>query len=204
MDNVNNSIQRSVSTFHVDNLASDDQARVVKGTHSPALVGEAGKVPKPIVSSCTKVFVAYNHKDTKWLKRVQIHFRPLEQRGMIELWDHSKIAVGAKWKEEIQEVIHLSTIIILIVSADFLASDFLTEYELPKLLSHAEANGATIMPIIVAPCLLEGSGIEVFQTLNPLNKPLSEMKCSAQEATIVKLVEAVNRRLRQAKEEGKT
>jgi hypothetical protein len=204
MDNINNGIQMSGSTFHVDNPVSDDQARAVEGLDSPAFVGETGKVLKPIVSSCTKIFVAYNHKDTKWLKRLRIHFRPLEQRGMIDLWDDSKIAIGRKWKEEIQAAIHSSTIVVLIVSADFLASDFLTEYELPKLLSHAEAKGTTIMPIIVAPCLLEGSGIEVFQALNPPKKPLSAMTRSVQEAMLVKLVEAVNRRLRQAKEEGKT
>jgi hypothetical protein len=191
-----------LSTFHTDHLAVAKHAGAVEETRPPVLGGGVGNVIRPVASSHTKVFVAYSHKDTRWLERLRVHFKPLEQIGMIELWDDSKIAVGTKWKEKLQAVIQSSAIAVLVVSADFLASDFLAEYELPKLLSRAEAEGATIMPIIVAPCLLEGSGIEVFQSINPPSKPLSEMTRSAQDGMMVKVVETVKRKLTQAKKKG--
>jgi hypothetical protein len=216
MDSINNGIQVSGGTFHAGNLAVGNDAtavettyapalnketeeviRAVKATCTPTLDGQVKTVTKPVASSRTKVLVAYDRKDTKWLERLRVHFKPLEQRGMIELWDDSKIAVGTEWREELQAAIQSSTIAVLVVSADFLASDFLTEYELPELLSHAEAEGITIIPIIVAPCLLEGSGIEAFQAINSPSDPLSKMTYSAREQTLVKLVEAVNRRLMQ-------
>ena len=214
MDNINNGIQISGGTFNSENLVVGNHGkavkknslpavdegvekvvRPVKQTGSPALDGQVEKVTGPDMSSRTRVFVAYSHKDTKWLERLRVHFKPLEQRGTIELWDDSKIAVGTKWKEELEAAIQSCSIALLIVSADFLATNFLVKYEFPKLLAHAEAEGATIIPLVVSPCLLEGSGIEEFQAANPPNKPLSEMAHSVREATLAKLVEAVNRRL---------
>ena len=81
------------------------------------------------------------------------------------------------------------------MSANFLASDFIAEYELPKILSRAQTGEVTVMTIIAAPCLLKDSVIQVFQLINSPSKPLSEMTTSEQERTFVKLAEAISQKL---------
>ena len=167
-------------TFYLDKM---QPAKIAK---------EAGKV---IAYVRRKVFISYSHADAKWLERLRVHLRPLEREGIIELWVDTKIQAGMKWKEEIQSAIDSSTVAIVLISADFIASDFISEHELPKLLLHAKRGGTTILPLIVAPCLFEGSGIDIFQAVNPPEKPLVEMSASERERTLVKLAETISKRL---------
>lgn len=167
-------------TFYLDKMQPTKMAK------------EAGKV---IAYVRRKVFISYSHADTRWLERLRVHLTPLEREGIIELWVDTKIQAGMKWKEEIQNAIDSSTVAVVLVSADFLASDFIAEHELPKLLLHAKKGGTTILPLIVAPCLFEGSGVDIFQAVNSPEKPLVEMSASERERTLVKLVETISKRL---------
>jgi hypothetical protein len=119
----------------------------------------------------------------------------LERKGVIDLWADTKIAAGARWREEIQSAIESSTVAVILISADFLASDFISEYELPQILSRAESGGTSILPVIVAPCLFDGSGLDVFQTINPPHSPLAAMASVEQEETLVNLAIAIQKRL---------
>jgi hypothetical protein len=85
----------------------------------------------------------------------------LEREGVIDLWDDTKIAAGTNWREAIETAIESSTAAVVLVSADFLASEFISEYELPTLLLRAKASGTIILPLIVAPCYYVGSRDEV-------------------------------------------
>jgi nucleoside phosphorylase len=155
------------------------------------LAREAGKV---LTDTQQRIFISYSHKDARWLKRLQVHLRPLEREGVIDLWDDTKIAAGTNWREAIETAIESSTAAVILVSADFLASEFISEYELPTLLLRAQAGGTIILPLIVAPCYYVGSRVEVFQAINSPNKPLTEMTSSERERTFVKLAEAINKR----------
>src|SRR5260221_13660361 len=110
---------------------------------------EAGKV---IAYVERKVFFSLRQAETKRVERAPVHFRTVGREGIIELWVDTKIQAGMEWKEEIQNAIDSSTVAVVLISADFLASDFISEHELPKLLLHAKRGGTTILPLIVAPC----------------------------------------------------
>src|SRR4051794_40318376 len=95
-------------------------------------------------SQGTHVFVSYSHKDQKWLDRVRVHLRPSVREGLLDLWDDSRINAGADWRAEITNALSRARVAILLVSADFLASDFIIHEELPPLLDGAATNGVVI------------------------------------------------------------
>lgn len=153
------------------------------------------KTDKRVPLALQKVFISYSHNDAKWLERLRVHLTPLEREGIIDLWDDTKIVAGAQWKETISEALKTARVAITLVSADFLSSDFIAQYELPNLLSCAADGGTVILPVIVSPCLFNESDLKVFQAVNPPDKPLSAMKRSDREQVWVKVAEVIRKRL---------
>src|SRR5260370_28611765 len=98
-----------------------------------------------------QLFISYSHKDDKWLKRLQIFLKPMERKGIVT-WDDTKLETGQQWRQEIQEAIESARVAVLLVSADFLASDFISEAELPRLLAATRTAGAVILTGIFSPC----------------------------------------------------
>ena len=133
-----------------------------------------------------KIFVSYSHKDKEWLERLQVHLKPLKRDGTIDLWDDTRIQTGDHWREEIRQAIEASQAAVLLLSADFLASDFIATDELPPLLKAEKDRGLLILPVIVKP-FLETPIINQFQAVNPEAKPLIDMKEGEREALFVKL-----------------
>jgi hypothetical protein len=82
----------------------------------------------------TKVFISYSHKDERSLKRLSVHLQPLVRDSDIAVWHDKQINPGDEWREKIKTAIHSARVVVLLVSADFLASDFIARDELPPLL----------------------------------------------------------------------
>jgi hypothetical protein len=140
----------------------------------------------------TKVFISYSHLDNDALIDVQRHFKPFLKK--IDYWDDSKISPGQKWKDEIRSAIDKTKVVILLVSTDFLGSDFIATNELPPLLNAAENEGAVILIVILKPCLFEEfPDLNQFQAMNPPNKPVSKMSCDEKEELFVNLVRQTKR-----------
>ncbi len=158
---------------------------------------EAGR-PAPRMRS--KVFISYSQKDKRWLDRLRLHLSLFERAGEIEVWDDTKIAVGASWKEEIKEALEMSRVAVLLVSPDFLASDFISNQELPALIKAAEEREIRLLPILVRPCAIEETELYQFQFLNDPRKPLSGMRRAQQEEAFMRAAETISRLVREAEQ----
>jgi hypothetical protein len=138
------------------------------------------------------VFISYSHIDRSFLGRLQVHLRPLVKESRIDLWDDTRIKAGEKWKQEIEKALNRSAIAILLISADFLASDFIVDNELPPLLRAAEEKGTTILPVIVKPCrFLRDKNLSVFQAINDPREPLIKLGEADQEELYAHIAERV-------------
>ncbi len=145
-----------------------------------------------------KVFVSYSHLDTEYLSDIQRHFKPFLSH--IDFWDDTKIQPGQKWKDEIKKAISETKVAILLVSTDFLGSDFIATDELPPLLKAAELEGAVILLVILKPCLFEEfPELNQYQAMNPPSKSVLKLDYEEKEELYVNLVRQTKRIL---KEEG--
>lgn len=99
-----------------------------------------------------KIFISYSHRDKEWMKQLVTHLRVLEKQGLLFVWEDTRIDGGDKWYPEIKAALNKASISILLISADFLTSDFILKEEVPHLLELGEHNGMLIIPILVRPC----------------------------------------------------
>jgi hypothetical protein len=147
-------------------------------------------------SKRVKVFVSYSHCDESWLKRLRVHLKPLERDYSLDIWDDSKIIAGSRWRDEIDLAIQSAKVAVLLISADFLASDFIINNELPPLLDAARKDGAVIMPLILSPSRFKSTEtIAQFQAVNDPSRPLLTLSKAKQEEILVKMSEDIERAL---------
>lgn len=130
------------------------------------------RTAKPIRDA---IFVSYSHADREWLDRLRVHLKPLERDHKIEVWHDTKLRSGDKWKTEIDKALAKAKVAIMLVSADFLASDFVQNEELPPLLNAAETEGLTILSILVGRCGFTHSPLSQYQAVNDPALPINNL-----------------------------
>jgi hypothetical protein len=132
------------------------------------------------------VFVSYSHKDRAWLERVQVHLRPLARDGKLELWDDTRIKSGQRWRDEIKAALAQADVAILLISADFCASDFIAKNELPPLLESAQnERGLVILGVHINYSDFENDRIlSEYQTVNTPNQPIEDLESRGQQEKV--------------------
>ena len=126
------------------------------------------------------------------LERLRVHLKPLERDNLIDPWDDTRLKTGQLWKDEIKNALATAKVAVLLVSADFLASDFIATEELPPLLAAERARGLIIMPVILGPCrYTETPGLAQFMSVNDPARPISKMRKPDREAIWVKLAKNI-------------
>ncbi len=146
---------------------------------------------KGSIHNRTKVFISYSHKDSKYLTELKIHLGYFTRNKRIDSWDDTKITPGSQWREEIKNAISMAKVAVLLISADFLDSEFIAKDELPPLLAAAKREGATILPVVVRPCAFKRTNLSQFQAVNDPSQPLSKMQKYKREEVWTKLTELV-------------
>lgn len=126
----------------------------------------------PKVAVTRPVFISYSHKDAKWLEKLKLFLRPLEDQDLIRVWDDTEIQTGAKWLDEIQKALGSARVAVFLVTQDLLNSPFIRNKELPALLEAANDRGCLIFWIAVSSTTFEDSPLAKFQGAIPPNKPL--------------------------------
>ena len=121
----------------------------------------------------TKIFISYSHKDDSHRKALETHLSSLKRNGYVSTWTDRKIPIGDDWKKEIDKNIESSNIIIFLISADFIASNYCFEEEARLALEKHEKGEAILIPVVVRPCDWQDLAFGKLQALPEEGRPIS-------------------------------
>lgn len=121
-----------------------------------------------------KAFISYSHKDAGALDRLHTHLAMLHREGAIEAWFDREILAGGELDAEISAQLESCELFLLLISPDFLASDYCVEREMQSALERHAAKNARVVPIIIEPCDWTASPLRQLKALPRDAKPVSE------------------------------
>jgi hypothetical protein len=98
------------------------------------------------------VFFAYSHNDEGLRDQLETHLAMLKRQGFIETWHDRRITAGDDLGNTINANLDRAEIVLLLVSPDFLASDYCYEKEMSRALERHEAGQCRVIPVILRPC----------------------------------------------------
>jgi flagellar biosynthesis GTPase FlhF len=123
------------------------------------------------MSDTIEVFISYSKQDKALRDGLLSHLRPLEGAGIIT-WHDRQILPGTQWDAEIKARLNAADIILLLISADFLATDYCTQVEIPAALQRHKAGEATVMPVILRSCAWKFTPLRDIQAYPEKAKPI--------------------------------
>ena len=122
-------------------------------------------IDQPADNQPVTVFFSYSHKDEELMEELATHLRILENQGIIRGWHDRKILPGQEWNREINKNLETSDIILLLISAEFLASKYCWDVEIKRAMKRHEDKEAIVIPIILSPCLWHSAPFGKLQAL---------------------------------------
>lgn len=121
-----------------------------------------------------KLFYSYSHKDEDLREELVKHLTILKRQGVLEPWQDRDIEAGAEWNQEIERHLNESQIILLLISSDFIASEFCWDNEMERAMKRHDAGEAVVIPIILRSCDWKGAPFGKLQGLPKDMKPVKD------------------------------
>jgi tetratricopeptide (TPR) repeat protein len=131
---------------------------------------------KPQPAAPVELFYSYAHEDGKLREKLDNHLSLMERQGLIKEWHDRDISAGDDWATEIDENLDSARLILLLVSDDFMASDYCYSVEMERALERHERGEARVIPVILRPVDWESSPFGKLQALPKDGKPVVEWR----------------------------
>src|SRR5579859_5898608 len=164
-------IRRSVEaepTFPPD-VSSTTQAQFSGTTSFSAMTSSILPLSLPDI----EIFFSYSHKDKKMRTELEKFMSHLKRHPSIKAWHDGEIGAGMAWAQEIDMHLNKANIILLLVSQDFIASNYCYDIEMQKAIQRHEAGEARVIPIILSPAFWEETPLGKLQVLPTGAKPIA-------------------------------
>lgn len=137
------------------------------------------------MSHIPRIFIAYSRKDLAQLKQLRTQLRVLERRDHCHIFYDGVIQPGEKWEPRIKDELHRADIFVLLVTAEFLDSDYVNDIELPTILQREQDGTAKVFPVILRQCLWQYSELSDFQAILFQEHPIEEKKAYGHVALLI-------------------
>src|ERR1051325_11600807 len=115
--------------------------------------------------SSVEVFYSYAHEDEKLCDELKKHLANLKRQGVITDWYDRDISAGKEWNEDIELHLNSAKVILLLISPDFMNSDYINDVEVKRAMERHERGEARVIPVILRPVDWEGTPFSKLQGL---------------------------------------
>lgn len=128
------------------------------------------------IGKVLKVFYSYAHQDKKLRDELAKHLSGLQRQGIITGWHDGEIGAGSEWDVQLKKHLNLSDIILLLVSPDFIASDYCYCREMKQALERHQRGEAYVIPILLRSTAIQGLPFALLQFLPRDGKPIARQR----------------------------
>jgi outer membrane protein assembly factor BamB len=120
------------------------------------------------------IFISYAHQDQLFRRKLETCLEPLKREGLIQPWSDAAIRPGMEWQEAIGTHLNTAQVILLLISPDFLASDYCYGTEMKRAVGRHLRGDARVIPVILR------------TTDNWTNAPFGKLQALPEEAKPIK------------------
>ena len=138
-----------------------------------------------------EIFFSYSHKDENLRQELENHLSLLKRQGFISGWHDHKIMPGQQWKDEIDAHLTNASIILLLVSPDFLASDYCYGIELQKAMERHVRGEVHVVPIILRPVDWQKAPFGTLQALPVGSVPIMDRRWHTRDEAFYNVVQGI-------------
>lgn len=124
------------------------------------------------MSTPLELFCCYAREDQEMLERLKKHLVPLQRQGQIIIWSDTNLHAGVEWEKELHRHLESADIILLLISPDFMNSEYCYSTEMKRAIQRHEQNNARVIPILLRPTYWKGAPFEKLQMLPTNAKPV--------------------------------
>src|SRR5262245_30457667 len=123
--------------------------------------------------SALRVFISYSHQDDEWRRQLEAHLSLLRREDVLDVWHDRRLQAGEPWAQTLDEQIGSADLVLLLVSADFIQSDYCFGLEMRTALERDQAGRSRVVPVIVRKCDWETAPFGKLQAVPRDNRPVA-------------------------------
>jgi hypothetical protein len=112
-----------------------------------------------------EIFLSYSRKDEPLLRELEVHLAALRREGQVATWSDRMLEAGVEWEPELLRRLDSAQVLLLLISPDFLASEFCWGVEMKAALARHEAGSAKVIPVILRACDWRSTELAKLQVL---------------------------------------
>src|ERR1051325_2411722 len=127
--------------------------------------------PEP--HNSVEVFYSYAHEDEELRKELDKHLSNLRRQGVVTGWHDRNISAGTEWNAKIEMHLNSAKVILLLISPDFMNSDYINDVEVKRAMERHKAGEARVIPVIVRPVDWDGTPFSPLQALPTDRRPVT-------------------------------
>jgi len=160
---------------------------LMEGEDKPVVEEDKNKTGK-------KIFFSYSKHDREYLDQLKKHLTPLKRSGQIKSWDDHHILPGEEWDEKIKMELAQADIIILMVSVESIATDYICDVEIKQAIARHEKGDAVVIPVILDFCIWKDMPFAKLNALPLKGRPIRDHENEAK--AWVSVVEGIEKRIK--------
>ena len=162
-----------------------------RAVHAPAANGDRAALPDLLAPGAGRrgIFLSYSHKDLKHIGEFETFLHPSIRSGNLVKWVDRDIPPGANWLKEIRRAIASCRVAVLLVSQNYIASDFISTQEFPQIIRDSSVGDMKVFWIALSPSTFDKTELAFLQAANDPKKPLTTLVKAERQAAWVRIAD---------------